>query len=197
MMEQYCWVAPITALLSMILDYYVYKNQDSQLELPVQLVQGVQALSMFVCLHALFMLYKATYHPLRQYRTTFKVRNDLLLILHPTVLPVDDFVGVDDDANAMVEMMMVMVMTRRRMAMVEMAIAITIRRSLNSYAFAPDLALPLPHRKFDSINPTLTCIPRPHLTCCPDLCLMRIVSGHQEHDRAIHGPEAGGHVHGA
>lgn len=71
MIEQYCYVAPATALISMIFDFHG-KAKHQAMEAMEVLVQTVQAISMFVCLHALFVLYKSSLHPLQQYRTTRK-----------------------------------------------------------------------------------------------------------------------------
>ncbi|CAE7447179.1 unnamed protein product, partial [Symbiodinium sp. CCMP2456] len=83
MIEQYCYVAPIAASVTTLLDFNTHQRQVHfeglfQVELLMQLVQSI---SMFCCLQALFALYRATHDVLHRFKTTSKFLSIKLLIL--------------------------------------------------------------------------------------------------------------------
>lgn len=83
MIEQYCYVAPIAASVTTLLDFNTHQRQVHfeglfQVELLMQLLQSI---SMFCCLQALFALYRATHDVLHRFKTTSKFLSIKLLIL--------------------------------------------------------------------------------------------------------------------
>jgi hypothetical protein len=81
MIEQYCYVVPVTATLALVPSLYTIfattsvedeKGLRRHLPLLAQGVEAAQGISMLVCLYGLFVLYKATKGALAEYDTTAK-----------------------------------------------------------------------------------------------------------------------------
>ncbi|CAJ1433311.1 unnamed protein product [Effrenium voratum] len=79
MVEQFCYVTPLTALLGAALDRE--QNYQKHLHAAQGAVQVMRLASMFICLQALFALYMLSHHALQKYKTTAKFLSIKALIL--------------------------------------------------------------------------------------------------------------------
>lgn len=80
MIEQYCYVTPLTAFVEGILQWQE-KQQQIHMDFWVGSVQVLRLVSMFICLQALFALYHATKKSLKKYQTTLKFLSIKALII--------------------------------------------------------------------------------------------------------------------
>jgi len=78
MIEQYCYIAPVTVTVTTVIELLSGPHPNSNSEQQQQqllmgaMLQQVQTVSMLICLYALFFLYKATHDALERFNTTKK-----------------------------------------------------------------------------------------------------------------------------